>query len=86
MFVLPVEEPDDCKDPADNVPFFPGPKMTGDLYIYTDRVNEIWESVQGKVTIKSAIGDRQYAMRDFSIRDNYGYEFCFGQDISSQQP
>ena len=85
MFVLPVEDPDDCKDPINNEPFFPEPKMTGDLYIFTDKIDELWEAVQGKAKIKSAIADRHYAMRDFSILDNNGYELCFGEDISNRK-
>lgn len=82
MFVVPTEEPEECKDPNDNEPFFAKPKMTGDLYIYTDDVDGIWEAVKEKARIKSSIADREYLMRDFSIYDNNGYEICFGQDIS----
>lgn len=84
MFVVPTEEPDDCKDVNDKEPFFLKPKMTGDLYVFTDNVDGLWESVQGKATIKSPIADREYFMRDFSIWDNNGYELCFGQDISKK--
>lgn len=85
MFVLPLEEPDDCKNSTNNEPFFPEPKMTGDLYIFTDKIDELWETIQGKAKIKSVIADRQYAMRDFSILDNNGYELCFGEDISNRK-
>jgi catechol 2,3-dioxygenase-like lactoylglutathione lyase family enzyme len=85
MFVRPVEEPEDCKDPGDNAPFFPEAKMTGDLYIFTEEVDELWEAVQGKAKIKFAIADRDYLMRDFSILDNNGYELCFGEDISNKK-
>ncbi len=85
MFVLPTEEPEDCKDPNDKEEFFPKPNLTGDIYITTDNVDAIWDSIQGKASIKSEIADRHYLMRDFSIWDNNGYELCFGQDISNNK-
>ena len=84
MFVLPQDEPEDCKDPDNQEEFFPGPKLTGSIYIYMDDVDNLWESVKGKATIKSALEDREYLMRDFSILDNNGYEIVFGQDISQK--
>jgi len=84
MFVRPVEEPEDCKDP-NTEPFFEKPKMTGDLYIFTENVDEIWNALQGKASIKTTIDDREYLMRDFSILDNNGYELCFGEDISNRK-
>lgn len=77
MFVVPTGEPDD-KD------FFPKPHLTGSIYIFTKDVDELWESVKDKATIKSAICDREYLMRDFSILDNNGYEIVFGEDISNR--
>ncbi len=85
MFVLSAEEPDDCKDTNNNEPFFPEPKMTGDLYMFTDRIDELWEAVQGKAKIKSAIANRDHAMKYFSILDNNGFELCFGEDISNRK-
>ena len=82
MFIVPVEEPADCKDPNDKEPFFPKPQMTGDLYITTDDVDKLYISIKDKVQFKTDIGNREYLMRDFSILDNNGYELCFGQDIS----
>ena len=84
MFVLPVEEPEDCKDPSNKEEFFPKPKLTGNIYIFTEKVDELWEFVKDKATVESSIADRQYLMRDFSILDNNGYELVFGEDISSK--
>lgn len=84
MFVLPQDEPEDCKDPENQEEFFPRPMLTGSIYIYMDEVDNLWESVKGKATIKSALEDREYLMRDFSILDNNGYEIVFGQDISQK--
>lgn len=77
MIVVPTGEPID-KD------FFPKPVLTGSIYIFTKDVDEFWESVKDKVTIKSPIADRQYMMRDFSILDNNGYEIVFGEGISNR--
>jgi catechol 2,3-dioxygenase-like lactoylglutathione lyase family enzyme len=82
MFVLPQDEPEDCKDPNEKEEFFPKPLLTGSIFIVTDQVDKLWESVKDKATIKTSIGDRAYFMRDFSILDNNGYELVFGQDIS----
>lgn len=75
MFVVPTGEPDDND-------FFPKPLLTGSMYIFTQDVDALWELVKDKATIKSAICDREYLMRDFSITDNNGYEIVFGEDIS----
>ena len=83
MFVIPQDEPEDCKDPNDRAEFFPRPMLTGSLFIITENVNDLWKTIQGKVTVKSSIADREYGMRDFSILDNNGYELVFGQDIAS---
>jgi len=84
MFVLPIEEPEDCKDPKNKEEFFPRPKLTGSIFITIDHVDQLWESVRDKVTIESTILDREYMMRDFSILDNNGYELVFGEDISAK--
>lgn len=82
MFVVPQDEPDECKDPNNKEEFFPKPVLTGSIFIVTEGVDKLWESVKDKATIKSAIENRAYLMRDFSILDNNGYELVFGQAIS----
>lgn len=82
MFVVPQDEPEDCKDPDNKEEFFPRPLLTGSIYIITEPVDELWESVKDKATIKTPIEDREYFMRDFSILDNNGYELVFGQHIA----
>jgi catechol 2,3-dioxygenase-like lactoylglutathione lyase family enzyme len=82
MFIVPQDEPEDCKDPNDKRDFFPRPLLTGSIFIVTEEVDKLWESVKGKATIKTSIENRPYLMRDFSILDNNGYELVFGQDIS----
>ena len=82
MFVVPQYEPEDCKDLDNKLEFFPKPVLTGSIYIFTDQVDKLWQSVKDKATVKTAIENREYLMRDFSILDNNGYELVFGQDIS----
>jgi catechol 2,3-dioxygenase-like lactoylglutathione lyase family enzyme len=84
MFVLPVDEPEDSKDPNNKEEFFPKPQLTGSIFITTDRVDELWEAVKDNANIKDPINNREYFMRDFSILDNNGYELVFGEDISSR--
>ena len=83
MFVLPIEEPEDCKDPNSKEEFFPKPKLTGSIFITVENADDIWEFVKDKAKVESSIADREYLMRDFSILDNNGYELVFGEDISS---
>ena len=83
MFVVPQDEPAECKDPDNPLEFFPKPLLTGSLYMFTNNVDELWEKVKNQAVIKSSIADREYMMRDFSIIDNNGYELVFGKDISS---
>ena len=78
MVIVPTGEPGGKDD------FFPKPLLTGSIYIFTEGVDEFWESVKDKATIKAPISDRQYLMRDFSIIDNNGYEIVFGEDISNR--
>lgn len=82
MFIVPQDEPADCKDPNDKDEFFPKPNLTGSLFIVTEQVDQLWSLVKDKAEIKTAIADREYLMRDFSILDNNGYELVFGEDIS----
>lgn len=78
MFIVPQEE---HKEPNDNPDFFPKPVLTGSIFITTDNVDKLWESVKDKAIVKSTIQNREYLMRDFSILDNNGYELVFGQNI-----
>ena len=85
MFVLPTREAQGPEDPGNKEEFFSKPQLTGNIFIFTDQVDQIWDSVKDKVTIKTPIADRAYMMRDFSILDNNGYELVFGEDISHKK-
>lgn len=82
MFIVPQDSPAECKEPGDTAEFFPKPLLTGSIYIVTNDVDQLWESVKDRAAIKDSINNREYLMRDFSILDNNGYEIVFGQDIS----
>lgn len=84
MMIVPTEEPDDCKTQDNQEPFFAKARLTGSIFIFTENVDELWNKVKDKATVKTAIADREYLMRDFSILDNNGYELVFGQDISNR--
>jgi len=84
MLVVPQDESEECKDPDKKEEFFPKPCLTGSIFIFTEQVDELWELLKNKAKVKSAIEDREYLMRDFSILDNNGHEIVFGQDISSE--
>jgi uncharacterized glyoxalase superfamily protein PhnB len=84
MIVLPVEEPEDCKDPNDKQEFFPKAILTGSIYITIDNVDELWTKIKDSVTVLTPLENREYFMRDFSITDNNGYELVFGQNIDSK--
>lgn len=81
MTVVPVDEPEDCKTDESSPNFFPKPTFTGSLYIDTQNVDELWESIKDKVRVKYELGNQEWLVRDFSILDNNGYEVIFGQDI-----
>jgi len=84
MFVVPQDDDNSVEGEEGNKDFFPKPLLTGGLFITTDEVDDIWASVKNRRVVKSAIEDRAYFMRDFSILDNNGYELVFGQDISNR--
>lgn len=79
MFIVP-KLPEDC--PPEGGEFFSSPTLTGSLFILMTDVDNFWQSIKQRVTVKTPLADREYLMRDFSILDNNGYELVFGQDIS----
>lgn len=78
MFVIPHNEPEN-ENPDE--PFFPKPILTGSLYITIQHVDELWIKLKDKAEVISPLCDQEYKMRDFSIRDNNGYELVFGENI-----
>jgi len=60
---------------------FERPMMTGSLYFNTEDVDGWWERLKDKCRVEYPIGDFEYGMREFAIRDNSGYLLQFGQRI-----
>ena len=58
---------------------FEKPVFTGSLYLYTDDVDAIWESIKENANVCYPIETFDYGMREFAIYDNNGYLLQFGQ-------
>ncbi len=56
--------------------------LTGNLYITTSNVDELWLQVKDLAEVVYPIEDFPYQMREFAIKDNNGYVLSFGMDIS----
>jgi uncharacterized glyoxalase superfamily protein PhnB len=59
----------------------PKPIMSGSLYINTNEVTTLWESLKDVCEICYPLEDFEYGMREFAIYDNNGYLLQFGQDL-----
>jgi len=55
--------------------------MSGSLYIKTNKVTALWESLNNQCEICYPLEDFEYGMREFAIYDNNGYLLQFGQDL-----
>jgi uncharacterized glyoxalase superfamily protein PhnB len=58
-----------------------GPSFTGQLYIDLDTAEEVdalWEKVKDRAEVIYAVGDFDYGMREFGVRDDNGYHLAFG--------
>ncbi|MBE5320968.1 VOC family protein [Pedobacter sp. MR2016-19] len=59
----------------------PKPIMSGSLYIKTNEVTALWESLKDHCKICYPLEDFDYGMREFAIYDNNGYLLQFGQNL-----
>ncbi len=58
-----------------------GPNFTGQLYIdleTAEEVDALWEKVKDRAEVIYAVGDFDYGMREFGVRDDNGYHLAFG--------
>lgn len=62
----------------------PEPSMSGSLYFYPDKVEEIWEFVKDKAQICYPLEEFDYGVREFGIYDNNGYLLQFGQAVEKE--
>ncbi len=67
--------------PNDHIDF-ESSQMTGSIYIYTDRVDMLYEEFKDIVKLAYPIENFHYGMREFAIYDNNGYMLQFGQPVS----
>lgn len=65
--------------PNEHVPFT-RPIMTGSLYLKTDQVDAWWAKLKDICQVEYPLEDFAYGMREFAIRDNFGYLLQFGQE------
>lgn len=61
---------------------FNGAQFTGSLYINTDDVDEMWNSVKDSVKVEYPLQNFEYGMREFAIRDSNGYMIQFAQRVN----
>jgi uncharacterized glyoxalase superfamily protein PhnB len=56
------------------------PRREVDLYIRTDRVEDLYNSLKERVQIVEDLHDSFYGMREFIVRDINGFWITFGQE------
>jgi catechol 2,3-dioxygenase-like lactoylglutathione lyase family enzyme len=62
-------------------------RETGTVYFLVDDVDSLYEFHRARgVEIAQAIDDRPYGIRDYSVRDLYGYYLVFGQHLCNGGP
>jgi len=52
-----------------------------DLYVSTDRVDELYERLNGRVEVVEQLHDTFYGMREFIVRDCNGFWITFGAPV-----
>src|SRR5438105_11371570 len=70
--------------PNEHTPYN-GPMFTGSLYINTDDVDDLWESLRGSSYVVYGLDNFEYGMREFAIKDYNGYILQFGQDLLHEE-
>jgi uncharacterized glyoxalase superfamily protein PhnB len=61
---------------------FERPVFTGSIYIETDDVESLWNTIKEKVNVCYGLETFDYGMREFAIYDNNGYLLQFGQPVA----
>ena len=58
-----------------------------EVYFRVGNADELYEYQRANgVEVVVPPGDREYGLRDYSVRDLYGYELCFGHHIFNTGP
>lgn len=58
--------------------------LTGQINIYTNDVDTVWQFVKDKARILYPIENFNYGMREFALYDNNGYIITFGKPIDNK--
>jgi len=66
--------------PGDHTPFEKS-HFTGSIYINTNEIDILWNTLKDKVKVCYEIENFDYGMREFGFYDNNGYLLQFGQEI-----
>ena len=65
----------------------PSPMDGCSVYFLVEDADELYEFHRANgVTIAQPIDDREYGIRDYTIRDPYGYYLCFGHHLLNAGP
>ncbi|HSS21044.1 MAG TPA: VOC family protein [Pyrinomonadaceae bacterium] len=56
-----------------------------DLYVYCDKVDEVFDSLKDRVEVVERLNDKFYGMREFIIRDLNRFWVTFGQQITQDE-
>lgn len=56
-----------------------GERRDVDLYVDTERVDELFASLRDRVQVVAGLDDTDYGMREFIIRDPNGFWITFGE-------
>jgi uncharacterized glyoxalase superfamily protein PhnB len=56
-----------------------------DLYVETEDVDDLYQRLKERVTIREGLHDTFYGMREFIVRDVNGFWVTFGQPIENRQ-
>lgn len=64
---------------------FDGPDFTGSLYFNVDDVDGLWDTLKNLVTVEYELENMPYGMREFAIRDYFGYILQFGRECTEDE-
>jgi uncharacterized glyoxalase superfamily protein PhnB len=53
-----------------------------DLYVETDNIDDLYQRLKGRVTIREDLHETFYGMREFIVRDVHGFWVTFGQEAA----
>jgi uncharacterized glyoxalase superfamily protein PhnB len=60
-----------------------GASFTGSIYLDVDNVDELWETLKGRVRIAYPIETMEYGLREFGVLDDNGYGLNFAQPVAA---